>query len=104
MSVNYSSKIPAITEMVQAEATKLVHKATLNILSDSRTRVPVKTGNLKNSGRVELSPGKGVVTYSANYAYFVEGGTRSMAPKPYLRPAFNKYRVILLAQLKELIK
>ena len=60
------------------------------ILDKSQELVPVRTGNLKNSGEViEQSEGY-AVQYTTNYAAPVEFGTSKMAAQPYLRPAIDE--------------
>lgn len=89
MSVAYSTRIPQIVMGAEPIAQQVIYKGAFDILARSRSRVPVRTGNLKNSSGVELGPLSATIFYGANYAYFVEGGTRKMAPQPYLRPAFD---------------
>lgn len=60
----------------------------------SQRLVPVDTGHLKDSKEEEINfKDKGVyegtVRYTADYAGYVEVGTRFMSKKPYLAPALR---------------
>lgn len=100
MSVTYSTRIPELNGMIQAEAMRIVRRRAFDVLSHSRARVPVKTGHLKNSSHVRSTERSAVISYSANYAAFVELGTRYVQPRPYLRPAFDKYAPMVVADLR----
>ena len=64
------------------------HVATVTVEADGGP-VPVDTGFLKNSikGDVDRSKAVGEVAVTAEYAAYVEYGTRHMAAQPYLTPA-----------------
>lgn len=81
------------------------------LLESARRRVPVVTGNLKNSGYVStknkssyvkrrgwkrerkpLEDGSVVIAFSAPHSHLVEFGTKRMAAKPYLRPALDELK------------
>lgn len=88
-AVRYSSKIPAMVASANPKANMVIRKGTLDLLAMSRQRVPVKTGHLKNNSFVQMGDLEGRVVYAADYAFYVEGGTRKMDAQPYLRPAFD---------------
>jgi len=80
------------------------------LIDAASSRVPVSSGDLKNSGyvateqkttyrhdkkhRKEIKPPKGgaVAGFAAFYAKFVEYGTSKQGAKPYLRPAFDELK------------
>lgn len=104
MSVTYSSHIPETLERVDAEVQAAVARRTFDLLSRSRYRVPVRTGYLKNSGSAHIGHGQGVVSYSANYAAFVELGTRNMQPgRFFLTKAFHEVVPLLKADLARML-
>lgn len=65
-------------------------KAAEIIMQDSRENAPMKTGNLKESHKVEETKEGAEVIVDASYAAAVEYGTWKMAAQPYLRPAIDK--------------
>lgn len=77
-----------------------VGKATTPMLRTAKKLVPYRTGELKRSltKRVKTMP-DGVVTgriaprrgtKGVKYAHIVELGSSKMAPRPYMRPAFEQ--------------
>ena len=60
----------------------------LEALADSR--VPVKTGFLRNSPHVDEIPDSGAtLTYSTNYAYYIEYGSSRNKAHPFIRPTID---------------
>lgn len=64
------------------------------------------TGNLKRLIKFDISPDglAGVVRSTAEYAGYVETGTRRMDAQPYLRPALNEVYPKFLDTLKKVNK
>ena len=84
------------------------------IRDDAKNFVPVDTGSLKKSIRVEkegdlqvsvVAGGGGVINprtgREVDYASFVEFGTSRMSPQPYMQPALEKNRDEILRIVKE---
>ena len=67
---------------------------------------PVDTGYLRRSINMNLLEAglTGIVGPTADYAPYVEYGTRFMSAQPYVRPAFNYQKVIFMAEMKALVK
>lgn len=57
------------------------------ILDDAQQRVPVDTGDLRDSGFVDGGDSDYRIGFDADYAAFVEYGTGDTDPQPYLEPA-----------------
>jgi HK97 gp10 family phage protein len=77
---------------VDARAKAAVNSATHDIFNKSQDNVPVDTGTLRGSGKIDPAQGaggqyRGKVHYETNYAIYVEMGTSRMAAQPYLVPA-----------------
>lgn len=87
--IRYSTNVPTMIGSANAKANAVLHKGALDLLAMSRQRVPVKTGHLKNNSFAEAGDLEARVVFAADYAYFVEGGTRKMSAQPYLRPSFD---------------
>lgn len=68
--------------------------------------VPVDTGYLKRSLTLTLmnSGLTGSVKPYADYAPYLEYGTRFMSAQPYMRPAFNKQKIKFISDLNRLMK
>ena len=63
-----------------------------HVAEESKTRAPVKTGNLRDSIDYtvnEYGELKATVKSHAPYSLFLELGTRKMSPRAYLRPALD---------------
>jgi len=74
-------------DIIRAE----IEDSMLSIEEKAAERVPVDTGNLKNSIQsvpISLNPNKikGGVYVGANYAAFIEFGTRFMPAQPFFYP------------------
>ena len=73
-------------------------KWAVRMVQESRRIVPVRTGRLRASIRVgpdreagRVGAAATTIIADAPYAGYVEFGTSRMSPRPYLRPAVNKY-------------
>ena len=80
-------------ETAKQRADVAVRKVAFGIEGDAKTLAPVDTGNLRNSGTVETSPGsaRAVIMFTANYAHYVELGTSRMSAQPFLGPATDRW-------------
>ena len=86
-----------------------IPRAMKNSLNDARNYavsvVPVKTGRLKGSIKVEeINPFYGRIGTNVEYARVVEFGDVGRRPKPYLRPAFVIGQKSLKRRLKQIIR
>lgn len=72
----------------------IVVKVANDVLSDAQGRAPVKTGYMRDSGRVEPAEDRfsRYVHFTAPYSAYLEYGTRYMSPRPYLLPALEHQR------------
>jgi HK97 gp10 family phage protein len=90
-----------LSDMVRPGAlVKGLSAAGLFIEGQAKIKAPIDTGFLRNSiGISRLTSEYVVVGTNAEYASYVEEGTRKMAARPYLRPAIMNN----VPKLKELI-
>lgn len=88
----------AVKTVVKKNGSKMQKKAQRN--------APVDTENLKNSIGLEISDGGMTATVepTAEYAPYVELGTRFMEAQPFLKPAFEEQKKQFEKDLKELVR
>ena len=105
MSVRLTSRMGELSAEVEGKAGKVIRKGALDILAESHNAVPVKTGHLKSTGHtVDVGPMRSEIRYDADYALYVEEGTRHMRAQPFLMPAFDHVKPMVMAALGALIK
>ena len=72
----------------------------------AQRNAPVDTGTLKRSIGLEITDGgmSAEVEPTAEYAPYVELGTRFMEAKPYLKPAFDEQKEKFKKDMKKLVE
>ncbi len=86
IALKKKADLGAVKRVVKQNGAELQAKAQRN--------ARVVTGNLKRSIRLEISD-EGLTAESeatAEYAPYVEWGTRYMEARPYMKPAFNEQK------------
>lgn len=84
------NNLPRIMANMTTTAVRLVAKATMDMEAQMKSRVPVDTGNLKNSIQSQkLGAQHWRITVGAEYAPHVEYGTIHMGPQPFFNPAVD---------------
>ncbi|MBQ0088117.1 MAG: HK97 gp10 family phage protein [Prevotellaceae bacterium] len=82
-----------------------MNNAVLRIERDAKINAPVDTGALRNSiaSTVETGSGviEGIVYTPLEYAPYVEYGTWKMKAQPFMGPALNQNRELIIDTLKE---
>lgn len=93
-----SVKLDAVKTVVQFHGSEMQQTAQIC--------VPVDTGFLKDSIELDLIDDglTAVVEAYAEYAAYVEYGTRFMAAQPYIRPAYNQESVRFFESIGKLCK
>jgi HK97 gp10 family phage protein len=90
-------------QLMRVAFPKAINKALLTIGGQAARNAPVRTGNLRSS---ILDPNRGLqlanstgfvgsVGSGTGYGGFVEGGTRFMRARPYLRPAVESTDAVI---------
>ena len=82
----------ALKEKADMNAVKRVVKQNgAEMQAAAQRNAPVDTGTLKRSIRLEIADGglTAKVEATAEYAPYVEWGTRHMDARPYVKPAFH---------------
>lgn len=88
-----SNRLPEMPALIRTAVANEVGKAAYDIEAKAKAKAPVgkvRGGTLRRSIHTPWRPGdlSTVVGSSVHYAAFVEFGTRYMAARPYLRPAY----------------
>lgn len=88
----------AVKDTVKLNGSEMQKKAQRN--------APVDTGTLKRSIGIDISDGGMTATVepTAEYAPYVELGTRFMEAQPFLKPSFGEQKKQFEKDLKELVR
>ena len=93
VSVEIKDNTQAILADLQKQQTSFVAQGAFLIQAESRIRVPVDTGNLRNSIITEVFAEDGQAVSetgpTADYAKYVEYGTSRQEAQPYMEPGFQ---------------
>jgi hypothetical protein len=90
------SGLDNLNAQMQQEVQQVIETHTQGTFDDSQDIVPVLTGDLRDSGSVDIQPMQGTITYDADYAVWVNDGhhTRSgsfVPPTNFLTDPFNAH-------------
>lgn len=99
----------AILKDVEEKAEEILLQAANDILSVADQLVPVDTGALRASGRIDrISPTNIRIGYGDDekiiYAKYQEFGTSRMAAQPFLTPAFSQAEETIKARASQVIR
>lgn len=89
-----------------ADVKKVVRHNGAEMQAKAQQNAPVDTGTLKRSIGIEITDGgmTAEVGPTADYAPYVELGTRLMEAQPYLGPAFNEQKEKFKKDMKKLVE
>lgn len=95
-----------ITAEIEKKAMDRLEKAGKYVADAARQRVPVDTGKLKDTIRVTRLPNDpklDIRVYAGSrdkggafYAHMIEFGTTKMGARPFLRPALNQAKSVIM--------
>lgn len=85
---------------------QIVKQNTAELTQGAQRKAPVDTGNLRRSITMDLSDGglTGKVKPTADYAPYLEYGTRFQSGQPFMRPAFNKQKAQFKSDMDKLVE
>lgn len=92
---NLQQALQCLDDAVQRNIQEQLERWAMEVREHARALAPVRTGRLRNSIYAKTSGWTVEVGASAEYAIFVEFGTRHMQAKPFLRPAVEEYLPML---------
>jgi HK97 gp10 family phage protein len=72
--------------------TSMLRRLGVDILGDMQAMAPVDTGRLRDSLHADVDGDTLRIASDADYAAYVELGTRDHAPQPFMRPALYRRR------------
>ena len=89
-----------------ADVKKVVRHNGAEMQAKAQQNAQVDTGTLKRSIGIEITDGgmTAEVEPTADYAPYVELGTRFMEAQPYLGPAFNEQKEKFKKDMKKLVE
>lgn len=92
--------------MELSDAKRVVRKNGAELQERAQRNAPVDTGTLKRSIVLEIKDGglTAESTATAEYAPYVEYGTRYMEAQPYMSPAFNEQKNLFQRNMNKLVK
>jgi len=84
------NRLPAIAASARPLVDTAVAKTAADVEALAKTTAPIDTGNLRNSiASDKVRDLTWRVTANADYALYVEMGTRRMGAQPYLEPSLR---------------
>lgn len=110
VSLGYKGVDELIKHLREAATLKDVQRVVKTNTSDmaklAQQKAPVDTGFLRRSIVMKLEDDglQGKVTPMAEYAAYLEYGTRFMAKQPFIGPAFNVQKAIFMKDMQRLFK
>lgn len=98
------NKMPALAAGARPVVDRVLAKTAFDIEVLAKVKAPVDTGNLMNSIAADkVADLRWRVTANAEYAVYVELGTRHMDPQAYLEPAMNEVWPHAVAAMRTVI-
>lgn len=100
-----SPKIQAAIDGMAASLAEKLDEAGTDMENYAKRIVPVKTGLLRSSIGHSVNPGTLQLDFfaTAQYAQYVEFGTRRMTARPFMRAAWDYYRQTLLQKMGDAV-
>ncbi|MCT0038683.1 MULTISPECIES: HK97-gp10 family putative phage morphogenesis protein [Lactococcus] len=85
---------------------QVVKSNTSNMTANMQKLVPVDTGYMKRSIKMELTEGgfSGQAGPHTDYSAYVEYGTRFQSAQPFVKPAYNEQKGLFIKDLERLLK
>jgi len=93
-----------LDDAVQRDIQEQLERWALEVCEHARALAPVRTGRLRSSIYAKTGGWTAEVGASAEYAVYVEFGTRHMQAKPFLHPAIEEHLPTLEAVLLDVLK
>lgn len=95
-------KLQDMAQLKKAQQLVAYHGAELQ--RKAQLYAPVDTGNLRRSITLKIEPKVATVKATAEYAPYVEYGTRFMAAQPYMRVAYYDERELYARDMSKIFE
>lgn len=104
--ITHKNKLPDLAAAALPFAREAVDRHAHEIESRAKVQAPVDTGYLRNSIHTKITNGglTGIVHAAAEYAAYVEFGTRHQRAQPYMTPAFRAVEPKFVKVWRELFR
>jgi HK97 gp10 family phage protein len=101
-----SNDLGRLADAYPPELARVIAKHAYDLEALAKGLSPVLTGTLRRSIHTVLSEGglRAVIGPSVDYGKYVEFGTRRMAARPYMRPAFERTVPRLVVDVKAVLR
>lgn len=90
----YAARLTEAAATLKARASAAVRRTAYAVEADAKALAPVDTGNLRNSITTSVTLAGTAITAevgpTAEYGGYVEYGTSTQGPQPFLGPAFDR--------------
>ncbi|MDT2914127.1 HK97 gp10 family phage protein [Lactococcus lactis] len=85
---------------------QVVKSNTSKMTANMQNLVPVDTGNMKRSIKMEITDGgfSGQAGPHTDYSAYVEYGTRFQTAQPFVKPSFDVQKGVFIKDLERLLK
>ena len=101
LNVKVANNMGALVRGIPQLADKTARQGALQLLAAANQEVPVDTGKLKASQRVEGDQGEYSVVADTPYAVYVHWGTRHMRANPWLARASEHANPRIVTEIKD---
>lgn len=78
---------------ISKELSEVLDKTAEAVAEDARSEAPVSTGKLRDSIHVESEGNTRRIGTDVDYAVYLETGTSTSPPKPFLTPAMQRAEI-----------
>jgi HK97 gp10 family phage protein len=101
ISETVTAKLSGLPSRIMEKTEAMLNAVGADMEDLARTLVPVRTGYLRSTIYHRVENMSLEVGAEADYATYVELGTRCMAARPYLRPAVDAFQERLLEAVRD---
>ena len=112
----FITQLSVAKALIEPVTRRIMTKGGDQIVATAKKEVPKRTRSLmrsiKNHGtkgvgdqiELQVTAGGPSSPHDVGYATFVEEGTTTMGPQPYMRPAFNKHGPQIVDELADMLE